>query len=123
VLTDAAIAGKEDQLLGLKENVIIGKLIPAATGMKRYRSVKLTYKGQSAEWEGVEEGPLPEFAPEELKELESLLPGPAVEEGHVRRRCGRVLRRPRVGRDRGRGGRRLPLRRHRLRAGDPQGHR
>jgi DNA-directed RNA polymerase subunit beta' len=81
VLTDAAIAGKEDQLLGLKENVIIGKLIPAATGMKRYRSVKLTYKGQSAEWEGVDEGPLPEFAPEELKELESLLPGPSVDEG------------------------------------------
>jgi hypothetical protein len=81
VLTDAAIAGKEDQLLGLKENVIIGKLIPAATGMKRYRSVKLTYKGQSAEWEGVEEGPLPDFAPEELKELESLLPGPSVDEG------------------------------------------
>ncbi len=80
VLTDAAIAGKADQLLGLKENVIIGKLIPAATGMKRYRSVKLTYKGQSAEWEGVEEGPLPEFAPEELKELESLLPGPEAEE-------------------------------------------
>ena len=42
-------------LLGLKENVIIGKLIPAATGMKRYRSVKLTYKGKSAEWD-VEEG-------------------------------------------------------------------
>ncbi|MBW6468200.1 MAG: DNA-directed RNA polymerase subunit beta' [Coriobacteriia bacterium] len=81
VLTDAAIAGKEDQLLGLKENVIIGKLIPAATGMKRYRSVKLTYKGQSAEWAGVEEGPLPEFAPEELKELESLLPGPTVDDG------------------------------------------
>jgi DNA-directed RNA polymerase subunit beta' len=81
VLTDAAIAGKEDQLLGLKENVIIGKLIPAATGMKRYRSVKLTYKGQSAEWAGVDEGPLPEFAPEELKELESLLPGPSVDDG------------------------------------------
>jgi len=81
VLTDAAIAGKEDQLLGLKENVIIGKLIPAATGMKRYRSVKLTYKGQSAEWERAEEGPLPEFAPEELKELEALLPAPQAEEG------------------------------------------
>ncbi len=81
VLTDAAIAGKEDQLLGLKENVIIGKLIPAATGMKRYRSVKLTYKGQSAEWERAEEGPLPEFAPEELKELESLLPVPQADEG------------------------------------------
>jgi len=78
VLTDAAIAGKEDQLLGLKENVIIGKLIPAATGMKRYRNVRLTYKGQSAEWSRAEEGPLPEFAPEELKELEAMLPGPTL---------------------------------------------
>ncbi len=41
VLTDAAIKGKIDPLVGLKENVIIGKLIPAGTGMKRYRSVQL----------------------------------------------------------------------------------
>ncbi|MFR5265716.1 DNA-directed RNA polymerase subunit beta' [Clostridium sp.] len=41
VLTDAAIKGKIDPLIGLKENVIIGKLIPAGTGMMRYRSVKL----------------------------------------------------------------------------------
>ena len=41
VLTEAAINGKVDPLVGLKENVIIGKLIPAGTGMKRYRSVKL----------------------------------------------------------------------------------
>ena len=41
VLTDAAIKGKTDDLIGLKENVLIGKLIPAGTGMKRYRSVKL----------------------------------------------------------------------------------
>lgn len=82
VLTDAAIAGKSDELLGLKENVIIGKLIPAATGMKRYRSVRLTYRGQSAEWSAEEgTGPLPEFAPDELKELEAMLPGPALEEG------------------------------------------
>ncbi|WP_017815356.1 MULTISPECIES: DNA-directed RNA polymerase subunit beta' [Paenibacillus] len=40
VLTDAAIKGKVDKLLGLKENVIIGKLIPAGTGMNRYRSVQ-----------------------------------------------------------------------------------
>lgn len=39
VLTDAAIKGKKDKLIGLKENVIIGKLIPAGTGMKRYREV------------------------------------------------------------------------------------
>ncbi len=41
VLTDAAIKGKRDDLLGLKENVIIGKLIPAGTGMSRYRNVKV----------------------------------------------------------------------------------
>ena len=41
VLTEAAIKGKVDPLIGLKENVIIGKLIPAGTGMKRYRDVKL----------------------------------------------------------------------------------
>ena len=41
VLTEAAIKGKIDPLIGLKENVIIGKLIPAGTGMKRYRSVNL----------------------------------------------------------------------------------
>ncbi len=40
VLTDAAIKGKRDDLLGLKENVIIGKLIPAGTGMRRYSDVK-----------------------------------------------------------------------------------
>ena len=43
VLTDAAIKGKTDNLEGLKENVIIGKLIPAGTGMKKYRNVKLDY--------------------------------------------------------------------------------
>ena len=41
VLTSAAIKGKVDPLIGLKENVLIGKLIPAGTGMKRYRNVKL----------------------------------------------------------------------------------
>ncbi len=41
VLTEAAIKGKVDPLIGMKENVIIGKLIPAGTGMKRYRSIKL----------------------------------------------------------------------------------
>ncbi len=41
VLTEAAINGKSDHLIGLKENVIIGKLIPAGTGMKRYRNISL----------------------------------------------------------------------------------
>ena len=42
VLTDAAIKGKVDPLVGLKENVILGKLIPAGTGMRRYRDVKIS---------------------------------------------------------------------------------
>jgi DNA-directed RNA polymerase subunit beta' len=42
VLTDAAIKGKVDNLVGLKENVIIGKLIPAGTGMRRYRDIRLS---------------------------------------------------------------------------------
>lgn len=53
VLTDAAIKGKRDNLLGLKENVIIGKLIPAGTGMRRYRDVE--YDKASPETEIVEE--------------------------------------------------------------------
>ncbi|OFO49819.1 DNA-directed RNA polymerase subunit beta' [Nosocomiicoccus sp. HMSC059G07] len=46
VLTDAAIKGKRDDLLGLKENVIIGKLIPAGTGMNRYRDIDIEVEGQ-----------------------------------------------------------------------------
>ena len=46
VLTEAAIKGKEDHLLGLKENVIIGKLIPAGTGMKRYQDVEIKVEGE-----------------------------------------------------------------------------
>ena len=45
VLTEAAIKGKVDPLIGLKENVIIGKLIPAGTGMRRYRDVKIDISG------------------------------------------------------------------------------
>ena len=46
VLTEAAIKGKEDDLIGLKENVIIGKLIPAGTGMKRYQDVRIEVEGE-----------------------------------------------------------------------------
>ncbi|MDE3840591.1 DNA-directed RNA polymerase subunit beta' [Bacillus methanolicus] len=49
VLTDAAIKGKRDELLGLKENVIIGKLVPAGTGMQRYRKAKPILKDETAE--------------------------------------------------------------------------
>lgn len=60
VLTDAAIKGKVDQLLGLKENVIIGKLIPAGTGMTRYRGIRMLEDGE------------PENLEEELKEAVSV---------------------------------------------------
>ena len=63
VLTEAAINGKVDPLIGLKENVIIGKLIPAGTGMKRYRSVRL-----NTETTGEEELVLSEEFEEEAAE-------------------------------------------------------
>ena len=49
VLTDASIKGKVDDLMGLKENIIIGKLIPAGTGMKRYNDVEIDYKTKDLE--------------------------------------------------------------------------
>ena len=49
VLTDAALEGKVDELRGLKENVIIGKLIPAATGLRAYRNIELITPGLPAE--------------------------------------------------------------------------
>jgi DNA-directed RNA polymerase subunit beta' len=52
VLTDAAIKGKHDPLLGLKENVIIGKLIPAGTGMSRYRNIQIEPEGQDLDEDG-----------------------------------------------------------------------
>ena len=74
VLTDAAIEGKTDVLAGLKENVIIGKPIPAGTGLPRYHKVGLTYKGAPVRPEGEEQ--LPDYAPRELREIEDLLPQP-----------------------------------------------
>ncbi len=55
VLTDAAIKGKVDPLLGLKENVIIGKLIPAGTGMRRYNHIKLSTENEIVEMPEVQE--------------------------------------------------------------------
>ncbi|WP_240377832.1 DNA-directed RNA polymerase subunit beta' [Bacillus piscicola] len=56
VLTDAAIKGKRDELLGLKENVIIGKLVPAGTGMQRYRTLESQkFTEDSAEESNLEE--------------------------------------------------------------------
>jgi len=79
VLTEAAIHGKIDPLIGLKENVIIGKLIPAGTGMKRYRSVKLdsdlqqqfSEYDETAEFEEMEELDMNDDA-EEFDDLEAL---------------------------------------------------
>ena len=63
VLTDAAIKGKEDHLIGLKENVILGKLIPAGTGMKKYRNIAI--EKDEPEVEEVEEI-------EEIEEVEEI---------------------------------------------------
>jgi DNA-directed RNA polymerase subunit beta' len=77
VLTDAAIEGKTDTLQGLKENVIIGKPIPAGTGLKLYRDIDLTYKGEPMhKQKGAKDTTLPEWAPEELRKLEEMLPQP-----------------------------------------------
>ena len=74
VLTDAAIEGKVDRLAGLKENVIIGKPIPAGTGLKRYHDVRLTYKGHPISRSSNDT--LPDYAPAALREIEELLPQP-----------------------------------------------
>ena len=75
VLTEAAIEGDVDHLLDLKSNVIVGKQIPAGTGLSAYHDVKLTYHGTKID------GPtsplaksLPEWAPDELKGIEEQLP-------------------------------------------------
>ncbi len=62
VLTDAALSGKVDRLIGLKENVIIGKLIPTGSGMKQYRRINVKPLGE--EWEPLYTGEqLPELQP------------------------------------------------------------
>ena len=75
VLTEAAIEGNVDHLLDLKSNVIVGKQIPAGTGLSVYSDVALTYHGAKID------GPtsalaksLPEWAPDELKGIEEQLP-------------------------------------------------
>ncbi|MCL2491216.1 MAG: DNA-directed RNA polymerase subunit beta' [Coriobacteriia bacterium] len=73
VLSQAAIENREDDLVGLKENVILGKLIPAGTGMKRYRNVGLTYKGARISDEANLEV-APDALRDDLLEIESLLP-------------------------------------------------
>jgi DNA-directed RNA polymerase subunit beta' len=64
-LTEAAISGKVDYLRGLKENVIMGRLIPAGTGMEYYRSIRLEPDRTIEEVEEYEAGEIP--AAEEIK--------------------------------------------------------
>ena len=76
VLTEAAIKGKIDPLIGLKENVIIGKLIPAGTGMKRYSEITLDtgmpeVKNASEEPEDIEDISVEEDAAETAPEEET----------------------------------------------------
>jgi DNA-directed RNA polymerase subunit beta' len=75
VLTDAAISAKSDPLLGLKENVIIGKLIPAGTGMTRYRNVQVRIKPEA----------IPEYWLQRQREVEEAVGEPAMAGGTMTR--------------------------------------
>jgi DNA-directed RNA polymerase subunit beta' len=76
VLTDAAISAKSDPLLGLKENVIIGKLIPAGTGLGRYRNVQVRIKPEAMpEWWLARQRELQEAREEAQEEREA---GPGI---------------------------------------------
>ena len=75
VLTDAAIKGKVDPLIGLKENVIIGKLIPAGTGMKRYRNIQI-HSDLVDSLEPPEPEKVPEVITEEKEEVKILVKDP-----------------------------------------------
>ncbi len=77
VLTEAAIKGKVDNLIGLKENVIIGKLIPAGTGMKRYHDVKLDV---DAEFEAMTAQAAEEAKDEEIEEIEEIAEDVEIDE-------------------------------------------
>ena len=66
VLTEAAIKGKEDNLIGLKENVIIGKLIPAGTGMKRYQDVTIKVEGED---DKIDSDEMPDNSQDEKQEI------------------------------------------------------
>ena len=77
VLTEAAISGRSDPLLGLKENVIIGKLIPAGTGMSRYRNIAVRIKPEAMpEWWLIRQRELAEAR--EREEIEGFGGGPVL---------------------------------------------
>ena len=116
VLTEAAIEGQSDGLVGLKENVIIGKLIPAGTGMEKYRDIDT----DAPDYE-----PLP-FYSSDADLADWLASSTATGDGEVAEVFGAVVRRPRRGRGRdaardpGRRSRRDRLRQHRrVRVGFP----
>lgn len=71
VLTEASIKGKVDTLMGLKENVIIGKLIPAGTGMKRYKKIDIDYETMAAE-DAMQDVEIDETEGEEVSETDVL---------------------------------------------------
>ena len=78
VLAQAAIEAREDNLVGLKENVIIGKLIPAGTGMKRYRNVEVSYKGTSLKGESATSIDVaPDVLRDDFTAIEAMTPEPA----------------------------------------------
>jgi len=79
VLTDAAIKGKNDKLLGLKENVIIGKLIPAGTGMKKYKNIDLDYGVNTALIEAYKEMQR-EIEAEQEEDMEDVIPVMSTED-------------------------------------------
>ncbi len=86
VLTDAAIKGKHDPLLGLKENVIIGKLIPAGTGMSRYRNITIEPEGQDLDDEGRPRGAILDAADYGFDSEPAPLPGSKLVSGFQDRR-------------------------------------
>ena len=70
VLTDAAVAGKIDNLAGLKENVIVGKLIPAGTGLKKYRKLSLEFPGNGKNGAAAEDTAIADPAEEDAEQTE-----------------------------------------------------
>jgi DNA-directed RNA polymerase subunit beta' len=79
VLTEAAVRGKKDSLVGLKENVIIGRLIPSGTGIKQYRSLAVDVQ-RGPDWAQQSLTALVEATDEELAGLDDVLSFPSLEE-------------------------------------------
>ncbi|MBQ9058861.1 MAG: DNA-directed RNA polymerase subunit beta' [Atopobiaceae bacterium] len=99
VLTEAAIKGEVDRLMDLKSNVIMGKQIPAGTGLPIYQNIDVTYRGEviSENYNPVSGRALPEWAPDTLKDIEDQMPtqldwvGDEYSYGGVYSKNGRTL--------------------------------